>query len=97
MTILTPLNPLLYVIERRKPPCGGGEYENKGVGMARVNMAEIVEALDSNFERVLKSVIDEASPGNQVDGQQLMRLFRKRLERGFANWEQVPDRAVDAE
>ena len=65
--------------------------------MARINMAEIVEALDSNFERVLKSVVDEAVPGNQTDSRQIMRLFRKRLERGFANWENVPDRAVEAE
>ncbi len=64
--------------------------------MARIKMDEIVEALDVNFKTVLKAVIDEAVPGNEVDAVQLMRIFRMRLERGFANWEHVPDRCVDA-
>jgi len=64
--------------------------------MARINMTEIVEALDDNFGRVLKAVVDEAVPENEMDVRQIMRIFRMRLERGFANWEHVPDRCVDA-
>ena len=64
--------------------------------MARVNMEEIVEALDKNFAVVLKAVIDDVSPGKTVDGKTIMRAFRSRLERGFQHWEYVPERSVDA-
>ena len=63
--------------------------------MARINMEEIVEELDDNFARVLKSVVDELVPDNNVDERQIMRAFRMRLERGFDRWEHVPDRCVD--
>ena len=65
--------------------------------MARINMEEIVEELDRNFAKVLKAVLDEASPGNTVDEKTLMRIFRTKLERGFERWESVPGRCVDAE
>ena len=64
--------------------------------MARIKMEEIVEELDENFARVLKSVIDELVPGNDFDSRKIMRIFRMRLERGFENWEHVPERCVDA-
>jgi len=65
--------------------------------MARINMEELVEALDDRFTRVLKAVVDEVAPGNSVDERMVMRVFRMRLERGFDRWEHVPDRCVDAE
>ena len=58
-------------------------------------MGEIVEELDENFARVLKSVVDELVPENDIDTCRIMRIFRMRLERGFENWEHVPDRCVD--
>ena len=64
--------------------------------MARVIMEEIVEALDKNFARVLKAVVDEVAPGNTADEKTIMRAFRSKLERGFGHWEYVPDRCVDA-
>ncbi len=64
--------------------------------MARVNMEEIVEELDEQFSRVLKTVVDEVCPENDTDARALMRIFRQRLERGFERWEHVPDRCVDA-
>lgn len=64
--------------------------------MARIIMEEIVEALDKNFARVLKAVVDEAAPENTADEKTIMRIFRSRLERGFQHWEYVPDRCVDA-
>ena len=64
--------------------------------MARINMEEIVEELDDNFSRVLKAVIDELVPGNDLENRQIMRTFRMRLERGFDRWEHVPDRCIDA-
>ncbi len=64
--------------------------------MARVIMEEIVEALDRNFARVLKAVVDEVAPGNTADEKTIMRAFRSKLERGFVHWEYVPDRCVDA-
>ena len=64
--------------------------------MARINMEEIVEELDGNFERVLKAVVDDLFPGNGVEKRQIMRTFRNRLERGFGPWEHVPDRCIDA-
>lgn len=63
--------------------------------MARINMEEIVEELDDNFMRVLKSVFDEIIPDNNVESRQIMRTFRMRLERGFNRWEHVSDRCVD--
>ena len=63
--------------------------------MARINMEEIVEELDDNFMRVLKSVFDEIIPDNNVESRQIMRTFRMRLERGFDHWEHVSDRCVD--
>ena len=63
--------------------------------MARINMEEIVEELDDNFVRVLKTVVDEIAPGNTSDERQIMRIFRTRLERGFDRWEHVSDRCVD--
>ena len=63
--------------------------------MARINMEEIVEELDDNFMRVLKSVFDEIIPDNNVESSQIMRTFRMRLERGFDHWEHVSDRCVD--
>ena len=65
--------------------------------MARVNMEELVEALDDQFARVLKAVVDEVAPGNTVDERMVMRAFRMRLERGFDRWEYIPGRCVDAE
>ena len=65
--------------------------------MARINMEELVEALDDRFTRVLKAVVDEVAPGNSVVERMVMRVFRMRLERGFDRWEHVPDRCVDAE
>ncbi len=64
--------------------------------MARVNMEQIVEDLDEQFGRVLKAVVDEASPGNELDSRALLRIFRARMERCFDRWEHVSDRAVDA-
>jgi len=58
-------------------------------------MEEIVEELDDNFARVLKTVVDEIAPGNTSDERQIMRIFRTRLERGFDRWEHVSDRCVD--
>jgi len=66
-----------------------------GGDMARINMADIVEALDSNFEKVLTSVVNDFAPDVTVEPRAVMRSFRLRLERGFANWEHVPDRSVD--
>ncbi len=63
--------------------------------MARINMEEIVEELDDNFIRVLKSVFDEIIPDNNVESRLVMRTFRMRLERGFDRWEHVSDRCVD--
>ena len=63
--------------------------------MARINMEEIVEELDENFSRVLKSVFDEIVPDNNAESRAIMRTFRMRLERGFSHWEHVPDRCVD--
>ncbi len=63
--------------------------------MARIKMEDIVEELDENFARVLKSVVDELVPENDFDSRRIMRVFRMRLERGFGNWEHVPDRCVD--
>ena len=64
--------------------------------MARINMGNIVDELDENFARVLKSVVDDIVPENAADPRQIMRAFRTRLERGFGNWEHVSDRCVDA-
>ena len=64
--------------------------------MARIKMEDIVEELDENFARVLKAVVDELVPENVFDSRRIMRVFRLRLERGFGNWEHVPDRCVDA-
>ena len=63
--------------------------------MARINMEEIVEALDGNFARVLKAVVDEVAPENTADARTIMSVFRKKLERGFERWEHVSDRCVD--
>ena len=64
--------------------------------MARINMEEIVDQLDDNFSQVLKAVVDEIAPDNTADARTVMRIFRKRLERGFERWEHVSDRCVDA-
>jgi hypothetical protein len=64
--------------------------------MARVNMEEIVEALNKNFAGVLKAVVDDVAPGNTADEKTIMRAFRSRLERGFQHWGYVPERSVDA-
>ena len=63
--------------------------------MARINMEEVVEELDENFERVLKSVFDEIIPDGNVESRRIMRVFRMKLERGFNHWEHVSDRCVD--
>jgi hypothetical protein len=63
--------------------------------MARINMELIVDDLGDNFKKVLKAVVDEAFPGNEIDSTQLMRIFRNRLERGFGRWENVSDRSID--
>ena len=63
--------------------------------MARINMEAIADELDENFARVLRAVVDEVVPENTTDTRQLMRVFRKRLERGFGSWEHVSDRCVD--
>ena len=63
--------------------------------MARIHMEEIVDELDDNFARVLKTVVDEIAPENTSDERQIMRIFRMRLERGFDRWEHVSDRCVD--
>jgi hypothetical protein len=65
--------------------------------MARINMEEIVDELDSNFSKVLKSIFDELNPEKNVESKEIMRLFRTRLERGFGKWEYVPDRCVDTD
>ena len=59
--------------------------------MARINMEEIVESLDDNFARVLKTVVDEIAPGNTSDERQIMRIFRMKMERGFDRWEHVSE------
>ncbi|MBN1294663.1 MAG: hypothetical protein JXB48_22700 [Candidatus Latescibacteria bacterium] len=64
--------------------------------MARINMELIVNELDENFAKVLKAVVDEVAPESNADTQEIMRVFRIRLERGFARWEHVPERCVDA-
>ena len=64
--------------------------------MARVNMEKIVEELDEQFAKVLKAVVDEAAPENNLEPRAILRIFRMRLDRGFERWEHVPDRAVDA-
>ena len=58
-------------------------------------MEDIVEELDENFARVLKSVVDDLVPENDIEARRIMRIFRMRLERGFENWEHVSDRCVD--
>ena len=63
--------------------------------MARINMEIVVDDLGDNFKKVLKAVVDEAFPGNEVDSALLMRIFRNRLERGFGRWENVSDRSID--
>jgi hypothetical protein len=63
--------------------------------MARINMELVVDDLGDNFKKVLKAVVDEAFPGNEVDSTQLMRIFRNRLERGFGRWEIISDRSID--
>ncbi|MCD6308609.1 MAG: hypothetical protein J7M24_06390 [Candidatus Latescibacteria bacterium] len=64
--------------------------------MARVNMEKIVEELDEQFAKVLKAVVDEAAPENNLEPRAILRIFRMRLDREFERWEHVPDRAVDA-
>ena len=59
-------------------------------------MEETVEALDENFSRVMKAVVDECTANNITDTRGIMRIFRLRLERGFGRWEHVPDRCIDA-
>ena len=63
--------------------------------MVRINMEEIVDQLDENFSQVLKAVVDEIAPDNTADVRMIMRIFRKRLERGFERWENVSNRCVD--
>lgn len=63
--------------------------------MVRINMEIIVDELEENFSRVLKGVVDEIAPDNITDSRTLMRIFRKKLERGFGHWEHVSDRSVD--
>jgi len=64
--------------------------------MARINMDEIVEALDVKFELVLTLVVADVAPDMEIDPKKLMRVFRNRLERGFDHWESVPERCVDS-
>ena len=63
--------------------------------MVRIDMELIVNELSGNFTKVLRSLIDEAYPGNDIDNERLMKIFRNRLERGFDRWENVTERCVD--
>ena len=65
--------------------------------MARINMEEILEELDEKFALVLAAVVTEIVPDREIDRRNLLRLFRSKLERGFARWERVSDRCVDAD
>ena len=65
--------------------------------MIRIDMEIIVDELSENFSKVLRALVDETCPGNEVDSDRLMKIFRNRLERGFDRWEHVTDRCVDTE
>jgi len=65
--------------------------------MVRIDMEIIVDELSENFTKVLRALIDEACPGNDVDNDRLIKIFRNRLERGFDRWENVTDRSIDSD
>ena len=65
--------------------------------MARINMYEMTDALDEQFERSLKRLADQIAPGNTLSGRDVLRMFRVEVERVFDRWESVPGRCVEAE
>lgn len=65
--------------------------------MARINMYEITDALDEQFERALKRLADQIAPDNTLTGRDVLRMFRTHVERQFERWEYVSSRCVEAD
>jgi len=65
--------------------------------MARVQIEQIVDHLSSDIRRALGAAIEETLPGAECDQYALFRAFKRAVRRKCNQWEQVPDRFVDAE
>lgn len=63
--------------------------------MARVNIEEVIDHLDTDIRNALYETVTEAFPGATVDRYSLFRLFKRHVRRKCNTWEQVPDQYVD--
>ena len=67
------------------------------VNMARVNIEEIIDHLDSEIRRALADAVREAVPGAHFDEHALFRAFTRAVGRQCNTWENVPKQHVDAD
>ena len=64
--------------------------------MARVNIEQIVECLDSKFKRALEDTFREFAPSAvKLHSTATFKFFVKRVYHHCSDWESVPDSAVE--
>lgn len=62
--------------------------------MAKVNVEEIVDHLDSDIRRALEDTVKTVVRDGRFDAHELCREFKRNVRRRFSTWETVPDRCV---
>ena len=62
--------------------------------MAKINIEEIIDHLDSEMRRALEATIKEHFPDQDFDTRSVFRTFKRQVDRKCDTWEEVPDEFI---
>ena len=62
--------------------------------MAKIQIENIVDHLDSEFRKALEATLKEHFPNENFDTREVFRTFKRQVYRKCSVWEDVPDRYV---
>lgn len=62
--------------------------------MAKIQIENIVDHLDSEFRKALEATLKEHFPNENFDTRAIFRTFKQQVYRKCSVWEDVPDRYV---
>lgn len=65
--------------------------------MARVNIEEVVDHLETELRKALKQAVEKTMPDVEFNDRELFRNFKRAVGRKCSTWENVPDHYVDAD
>ena len=63
--------------------------------MARINIEEVIDNLDSDIRNALAAAVREVMPNANFDSYQLFRAFIRAVRRKCNTWERIPDQFVE--